>query len=111
MPQTKAERLISALDAAFESLRSGRNDGLGRLSDALEAEAATPGDVDATELEVIRRKAQRNAACLEAAARGVRSAQRRLAELRGIEGGGATYDARGRREDGPTPSRRLTQRL
>jgi len=50
--------------------------------------------------EILRRlsqKASRNAACLLAAGRGVRAAQRRMRELKDASTGFATYDGRGKR--------------
>lgn len=50
-------------------------------------------------LQVIQQKAERNAACLLAAGRGVRSALRRLAEVRGAGAGLITYDGSGKKAD------------
>ncbi len=50
-------------------------------------------------LQAIQRKAERNAACLLAAGRGVRSALRRLAEVQGAGTGLITYDGAGKRAD------------
>jgi len=50
-------------------------------------------------LRALQRKAERNAACLLAAGRGVRSALRRLAEVQGAGTGLITYDGSGKRAD------------
>ena len=61
-------------------------------------------------LQTIQRKAERNAACLMAAARGVRSALRRLAEVQGTGTGFVTYDGSGKRAEHGTTGQ-LTRRL
>lgn len=50
-------------------------------------------------LQRIVSKAERNAACLMAAGRGVRAALRRVAEVRGAGAGLITYDGSGKRAD------------
>lgn len=105
------DRLSAELDRVYHVLRSGRLDGLAAATQALEAELARLDPMDAAGLELLRHKAQRNAACLDAAARGVRAARRRLAEIRTIESGLGTYDDKGRRDELPGLSTRLTQRL
>ncbi len=52
-----------------------------------------------TVLQAVQRKAERNAACLLAAGRGVRAAMRRLAEVQGAGAGLITYDGAGKRAD------------
>lgn len=82
---------------------------------ALEADLAQavqglrPATVE--DAQKIRAKAMRNLACLEAAARGVRAARRRLDEIRQAASGTiVVYDDRGRRaETAPEPAPR--QRL
>jgi hypothetical protein len=105
------DRLSAELDRVYHVLRSGRLDGLAAATQALEAELARLDPMDAAGLELLRHKAQRNAACLDAAARGVRAARRRLAEIRTIESGLGTYDDKGRRDELPGLPIRLTQRL
>ena len=105
------DRLSAELDRVYHVLRSGRLDGLAAATQALEAELARLDPMDAAGLELLRHKAQRNAACLDAAARGVRAARRRLAEIRTIESGLGTYDDKGRRDELPGLPILLTQRL
>jgi hypothetical protein len=52
---------------------------------------------DAAILSRLQQKAARNAICLQAAGRGIRSAVRRLEEVRRAKLGLATYDDKGRR--------------
>lgn len=111
MRNTASDRLSTELDRVYHALRSGRLEGLAAASQALETELARLDPADGAGLEVLRHKAQRNAACLEAAARGVRAARRRLAEIRMIESGSGTYDDKGRRDELPGLPIRLTQRL
>ena len=105
------DRLSAELDRVYHVLRSGRLEGLAAATQALEAELARLDPADPAGLDLLRHKAQRNAACLDAAARGVRAARRRLAEIRTIESGLGTYDDKGRRDELPGLPIRLTQRL
>ena len=105
------DRLSAELDRVYQVLRSGKLEGLAAATQALEAELARLDPADAAGLDLLRHKAQRNAACLDAAARGVRAARRRLAEIRTIESGLGTYDDKGRRDELPGLPIRLTQRL
>ena len=71
---------------------------LEHLSPALETSmAATQTMRGSALLTQIKAKAERNAACLVAAGRGVRAAQRRLAEIRDAAQGFSTYNGRGHR--------------
>ena len=105
------DRLSAELDRVYHVLRSGKLEGLAAATQALEVELARLDPADAAGLDLLRHKAQRNAACLDAAARGVRAARRRLAEIRTIESGLGTYDDKGRRDELPGLPIRLTQRL
>lgn len=58
----------------------------------------------------LRQKAVRNAACLQAAARGVRAARRRMSEIRAAQAGLATYDGQGKRLDHVQIGGKLAQR-
>lgn len=65
---------------------------------AAEAEAgiaAMPGTDDVAAVRRIQALAARNAACLAAAARGVRAARRRLTEIAAAKAGLQTYDDTG----------------
>ncbi len=87
-----------ALDDVQDCLQRGRL-----------ADLAGPGDViarlmpqmaglaDLALAQRLRSKAARNAACLDAATRGVRAARRRIADVAAAQSGLATYDMRGRR--------------
>ncbi len=71
---------------------------LTELTPALETSLTEVSLVSNTQvLARIKAKADRNAACLLASGRGVRAAQRRLAEMRSASTGFSTYDGRGRR--------------
>jgi hypothetical protein len=111
MHSTASDRLSAELDRVYHLLRSGRLEGLAAATQALEAELARLDPMDAAGLDLLRDKAQRNAACLDAAARGVRAARRRLTEIRTMESGLGTYDDKGRRDELPGLAIRLTQRL
>jgi hypothetical protein len=62
------------------------------------------------EVQMIRRKAERNAAVLLAAQRGIKAARRRLADIRASSSSFVTYDRSGRRAE-VVETRNLTQRL
>ena len=111
MHSTASDRLSAELDRVYNLLRSGRLEGLAAATQALEAELARLDPTEAAGLDLLRHKAQRNAVCLDAAARGVRAARRRLTEIRTMESGLGTYDDKGRRDELPGLSIRLTQRL
>lgn len=71
---------------------------LGALSPRLEAALVElPAQVDASILRRLRRKAERNATCAQAAARGVRAAIRRLDEVKKNANGLVTYTENGQR--------------
>jgi hypothetical protein len=71
---------------------------LEHLSPALETSMAAAQTMrESALLTQIKAKAERNAACLVAAGRGVRAAQRRLAEIRDAAQGFSTYNGRGHR--------------
>jgi hypothetical protein len=71
---------------------------LERLSPALETSMSAAQTMrDSALLAQIKAKAERNAACLMASGRGVRAAQRRLAEIRDAAQGFSTYNGRGQR--------------
>ena len=100
--------LENLLDQAAEALLRGDLAALPALSDAIES-AAQDLPEDTALAERVRRKADRNARLLQAAARGVRAARGRLTE---IASGPVltTYDSLGRRAAIPMPqaaSRRL----
>lgn len=89
------DRLEAELDRLLAAVKSGD---LAALSDlTLEVEAA-----DAPTLARIRAKAERLALCLDAAAKGVREARWRVADIRAMGRDGeslVTYDGQGRRAD------------
>lgn len=99
------------LDAMHRALIAADFTALGQLTPALEtALNLAQSSRDAALLHRLQQKAERNAACLLAAGRGVRAAQRRVAELRDANIGFATYDGRGKRSQHGLPTR-LTQRF
>lgn len=65
---------------------------------------------DPAQLRRLKSKAERNAACLLAAGRGVRAAQNRVTELRTAAAGLQTYNGKGQRADLGGQSR-LTRRF
>lgn len=99
------------LDQIYAALLRSDYAALPGLTIELERELQTPRErLTETSLRVIRRRANRNAAVLLAAQRGVRSARRRLDEIRRSASGLVTYDRSGKRAE-VSESRNLTQRL
>ena len=98
------EHIDSLLDAVHGALREGRLSGLATLSDALETALAAAAAPDRAALEQLAIKARRNARALEAAARGVRAAQRRLAEIGSVQQGFVAYGPSGARDEACVPT-------
>ena len=103
--------LESHLDAAYQAIRVADFAllaELGQKTDATLARIGTPDDEGA--LHRIRQKAARNAACLQAAGRGLRAARRRLEEVTVARASLGTYDSAGRRCILPAEPRPVTHR-
>ena len=99
------------LDRVYEAILVSDYESLPELSANLERELQGASDkITEIGLQTIRRKAERNAAVLLAAQRGIRSAQRRLSEIRQTASGLVTYDRSGRRAE-VSEGRNLAQRL
>ena len=99
------------LDLVYQAMLVSDYDALPALSASLEQELDGPSaKITEIGLQTIRQKAARNAAILLAAQKGIRSAQRRLDELRQAALGLVTYDRSGRRAE-VSEGRSLTQRL
>ena len=99
------------LDAVYQALLRSDYAVLGKLSEDLERELQKPsGRITDADLQMISRKAERNAAVLLAAQKGIRSARRRLSEIRETASGLVTYDRSGRRAE-VSEGRNLAQRL
>jgi len=106
-PDAAATALAALLEEERTALQAGALDQLAELGarkaalvDRLAAGAMPPSD--ATGLAAA---AERNQKLLAAAAEGVRTAHRRVCELRTLAAGGGTYDASGQRQTGSTPPR------
>ncbi len=81
------------LDDMHGALLRGELARLAELAPALQA--ANPQTLTAAEAQRIRKQAQRNALCLDAAMSGVKSARRRLADIADAAKGLTTYDKTG----------------
>jgi hypothetical protein len=110
-----ARRLEGSLDRIYALLRDGNLAELRSALAHLEADlgsAHVPGaPVSEMALAGLRRKAERNAACLKGSARGLRSARRRIAEVRAAATGLGAYDAQGQRLDEATTTARINRRF
>jgi hypothetical protein len=90
--------LDALLDQAFVAVMSADYAALEAIDARIDAALAQGGPIrDQAQLLRLQRKAERNAICLQSAARGIRSAVRRLQEVRRAATGLATYDGKGRR--------------
>lgn len=110
-----ALRLDHSLDRIFALLRDGRlddlKDALADLETRLGAPSMAGPPVTGPALDRLRRKAERNAACLNGAARGLRSARRRITEVRAAATGLGAYDAQGQRLDAAAATARINRRF
>lgn len=92
----KDDSLEAVLQDVYLALRAGDLARLEELCTRTEsALARLSGSSDARMVERLRDLARRNAACLDAAARGIRAARRRVAEIRDAQTGTRTYDGNG----------------
>lgn len=90
------DTLEAVLQDVYLALRAGDLARLEELCTRTEvALARISGAPDARMAERLRHLAQRNAACLDAAARGIRAARRRVVEIRDAQTGTRTYDGNG----------------
>lgn len=107
-----AMHLEAALDRVHDALLAAKFNELPKIvaetERLLAAFQAVPDKASAARL---RHKANRNSQCLQAAARGLRSAQRRLVEMAGTTASLSTYTSRGQRSELGAGPGTLTQRL
>jgi hypothetical protein len=103
--------LLTLLDTTHAALLQGDLAAIGPMSARLENLAGQLQDCPADILALIRKKAVRNAATLQAAAQGVRAAHRRLAELHEAASGHRTYGRDGHRAAIGAPVAVLRQRV
>jgi len=104
-------RAAQLLDLVYDALLRADFASLPMMAEELERELATPSvKLSESQLAIIRRRAERNGACLIAAQRGVKAARRRLAEIRSTATGLVTYDRSGRRAE-VSETRNLAQRF
>lgn len=96
--QANETEIETLLDLAHGAVMAAQYATLAELGPKLEqALARFDPQRDAILLDRVRRKAARNAACLQAAGRGVRAAVRRIEEVRRTASGLVTYDGKGKR--------------
>lgn len=107
---TGEDRVMECLNAVGSALRQGRLGDLENLTDKLEAAMSDAAPIASESLLRIRRQAERNVALLQAAARGVRAARRRIAEIRAIGDGFVSYGPTGERDEASGPGI-LVQRI
>jgi hypothetical protein len=104
--------LEQVLDRMHRQILAGGLDDLAGLTGEIEEQhARLVGLTDTAALERLRSKAARNATCLQAAARGLRAARRRINDIHAVRAGLVTYDGRGKRNDVQLGSGSLAQRF
>ncbi len=110
-PHRNEPQAAQVLDEVYAALVRSDFAGLAGLGQSLTLalDHLAPSITEA-DLRLIRRKADRNAACLLAAGRGIKAARRRLTEIRTTTQGLVTYDRSGKRAE-ISESRELVQRL
>jgi hypothetical protein len=98
------DSLIDTLDSVHVAILSGQIENLDNLTHKIGTDSDDLSSASPQQLHDVRKKAARNAQCLQAAMKGIRAAQRRLAELRQAQVGHVTYDQHGHRATlGATP--------
>lgn len=107
----QSDALTHALDAVHAALISGNLNDLGPMADRIGQAASHLSALNAAQLRLIHTKAARNALCLQSALKGIRAAQRRLAELRAASTGHVTYDNKGQRANLGGDTGTLRQRI
>jgi len=101
-PHDPADGLVRTLLSVSDLIRAGDFPALAQVSADLEHGLAQLSPQTGAQLDHLRLHATRNLALLEAAARGVRAARSRMAEVRAAQTGVATYDRSGARHVLPT---------
>ncbi len=102
MPQIEP-RAALLLDDVHAALLRRDYAALPALNAALAKELDHPSEkLDTVAVQVIRRRAERNAMTLTAIQRGIRAAVRRIAEIRSVSTGLVTYDRSGRKQEQST---------
>lgn len=106
------QRLDHTMDALRAALLSGDLLALAPLEAILTAESRSlAAETPADSLARLRGKAAQNEVLLAAALRGLRSAQRRMAEIEAIQNGFSTYDHQGLRQAHSTAMGDLARRF
>lgn len=104
--------LEQVLDRMHRAVLAGDLAALVGMGDAIESLLGQVSHID--DLRFARRmlrKATRNSLCLHAAARGVRAARRRFAEIQAAHSGLVTYDEKGQRAQTLQTAGQLARRL
>lgn len=109
---TDAEDLEAALDHLYRCILIADFEELPKILGKTERLTGQLAPLtDRNMAERLRAKATRNGLCLQASARGIRAAQRRLSELSTANNHLATYTNRGRRTEIATAASAIAKRL
>ena len=107
----QADALCTALDAVHAAILAGNISDLAQLTQTITDGVDHIAGARPQDMHRIRQKAARNTQCLQAAMKGIRAAQRRLAELRQASAGHVTYDQNGQRASLGAANGTLRQRI
>jgi hypothetical protein len=107
IPRESQTGAVGIIDGNLSDLKAALSD----LEAEIGSDEISGAPVTEVSLAGLRRKAERNAACLKGAARGLRSARRRIAEVRAAATGLGAYDAQGQRLDAITAAARINRRF
>ncbi len=111
-PAVALNQLEQLLDDVQRAVMAGKLGDLAEMTTKIESLLPRlSGLVDPAVGRMIKAKAERNAACILASARGVRAARRRLTEVMAAKAGFSTYNNKGHRAAAPDQPRQLTRRV
>lgn len=102
------EKLDALLDREHAALIDGELDQLDpimRQKQTVVDEMGALGEPERESLAPVRQKAERNQVLFDSAMEGVRAVAGRMADLRSVRSGLATYDSHGRREQNVSDTR------
>ena len=109
---TDSEDLEAALDHLYRSILIADFGELPKILAKTEHLTARLAPItDKALMQRLRAKAIRNGLCLQASARGIRAAQRRLGDVTNANTQLSTYTSRGRRSEIPTTPGMIAKRL
>lgn len=111
MQSEPLDDLETLMDTLHAALRAGQIEQIADLVTQIEEKLAEVSPADRHLLRRLQAKANSNGQLLEAAGRGIRAAQRRIAEIAAVRSGLATYDRAGQRQEAALATSKLSRRF